>query len=60
MIEEGADSNIISLLVQSDHLLHCIGNVYLFKEIFLEGSGSSCRELAQWGCTRSSEEEAEL
>ena len=46
--------------MQSDHLLHCIGNVYLFKEIFLEGSGSSCRELAQWGCTRSSEEQVEL
>ena len=39
--------------MQSDHLLHCIGNVYLFKEIFLEGCGNSCGELAQWGCTTS-------
>ena len=46
--------------MQSDHLLHCIGNVYLFKEIFLEGCGNSCGELAQWGCTRSSEEQVEL
>lgn len=36
-----------------------IENVYPLEEIILDGPGCSSKELAQWGCISSSEEQAE-